>query len=165
MSNVKWDILDDIEYNGQPLAKLDRDKAEIDDCTCIGETEKALIIRFNGHNNTTRPVPKSQIHADSEVRAKGDVGQLSVTQWLGRKLNRELQDGGMLDVIAQAADSVEIPDCICLSETEASLLVDMGDGTEQRWPKSQLRGGDIAHDSDTGTLKVSTWIAKKNGRA
>ncbi len=59
----------------------------IDDSECINETEKAIQItlgdcRIEGE---TIWLPKSQVHEDSEVWKKGQVGKLVVTEWIAEQ--------------------------------------------------------------------------------
>ncbi len=59
----------------------------IDDSECINETEKAIQItlgdcRIEGE---TIWLPKSQVHEDSEVWEKGQVGKLVVTEWIAEQ--------------------------------------------------------------------------------
>jgi hypothetical protein len=151
-----WDVLDDIEYEGQSLAELDRDLVEFKDCEVKHVTEKAIIVAFP--IGVTRPVPKSQL-VNGSIRLNGERGTLMVTRWLGRKLQADFTDPQ-----AAADDEVEeFDDVICMSETAASVLVQLSCGTEYRLPKSQLKGGDIQHDGDAGTLRVAGWIAKQKG--
>ena len=59
--------------------------------TIMGESEKAIMIvtpeewieEFEG--KTEAWVPKSQIHADSQVDSDGEEGELLVTAWWAKK--------------------------------------------------------------------------------
>ena len=47
---------------------------------CIKETERALLVRFEG---TETWVPKSQLHEEeNEVNEAGDMGMLVIPEWL-----------------------------------------------------------------------------------
>lgn len=52
---------------------------ELDDVQCQRETPKAIYVWYE---NEPGWVPKSQLHPDSEVRAKGDKGVLIIPAWL-----------------------------------------------------------------------------------
>lgn len=54
-----------------------------EDVAAVGETEKAVLVDFDGEQHW---VPKSQIHEDSEVQAKGDEGDLDVTLWWAQQV-------------------------------------------------------------------------------
>jgi hypothetical protein len=58
------------------------DKHEIEDCTAVGSTEKALRAIVHG---TAMWIPLSQIHDDSEVFEKNHTGTLAVKGWFARK--------------------------------------------------------------------------------
>lgn len=48
----------------------------------IRDTERALLAQFGGQEAW---IPKSQIHAHSEVRDEGDEGELIITRWMAEK--------------------------------------------------------------------------------
>lgn len=148
--------------DSEPVVSFDGDLAEIANAECTHETAKALIVLFHDYG-VSRPIPKSQVKYESLVKAPGQRGVLVVTKWLGRKITHDLQDGGMAAKMREATDRTEFTGCICLSETAASVLVLLADGREMRFPRSQIRGGDIEHDGDQGTLAVSRWIAEQKG--
>ncbi len=50
----------------------------LQDVTCIRETEKALLVEYEGEEFW---VPQSVIHADSEVYQKDTEGTLVVARW------------------------------------------------------------------------------------
>lgn len=52
---------------------------ELDEVSCQRETEKAIYCWYE---NEPAWIPKSQLHPDSEVRARGDVGVLIIPAWL-----------------------------------------------------------------------------------
>jgi len=59
------------------------DPVYLDDCTCIKETDKALLIEYEGDEFW---IPKSQIvDGDSEVDSEGDIGVLAITQWIAEE--------------------------------------------------------------------------------
>ena len=49
-------------------------------------TDKALLVKLEDHGDKEVWVPKSQIHADSEVYAADTEGILIVTKWMAEKL-------------------------------------------------------------------------------
>lgn len=55
---------------------------EFCDVECIAETDKALLVRLGDEEHW---VPKSVVHDDSEIFAKGDVGELVVMEWFAKK--------------------------------------------------------------------------------
>ena len=55
---------------------------DVEDCVCIKETDKALLIRM-GPDKVW--IPKSQVTSDSEIQGEGDDGTLSVTEWFATK--------------------------------------------------------------------------------
>lgn len=59
------------------------EKVEIDDCTGVRATEKALLVRFA--DGDTHWIPQSQIDDDSEVYRPGDEGTLIVNEWWAKK--------------------------------------------------------------------------------
>ena len=66
---------------------MSRRVVEFPDVEAVGQTEKALLVRFDEDDEEW--VPQSQIHEDSEVWNKGDVGLLVVTEWWSQKAGRE----------------------------------------------------------------------------
>jgi hypothetical protein len=50
---------------------------------CTRETEKAIFVEIEGHNDLW--VPKSVVDDDSEVYAKGHQGTLVVKRWWAAK--------------------------------------------------------------------------------
>lgn len=62
------------------------DRVEVPDTKAIGETEKALLIRFD--DGEEEWVPKSQVTDDSEVWERGHEGKLVVTFWWADKAGR-----------------------------------------------------------------------------
>jgi len=63
------------------------------------------------------------------------------------------------------SDTVTFYDCMVVASTERALLVEMPDGEEVWFPRSQIVYGetDIEHKNDVGTLEVTEWIAKAKG--
>lgn len=55
-----------------------------EDCVSLRETEKALLVDISGIGETW--VPKSQIHADSEVYEPNQEGALVVMEWFADRL-------------------------------------------------------------------------------
>ena len=49
-------------------------------------TDKALLVKLEDHGDKEVWVPKSQIHADSEVYAADTDGILIITRWMANKL-------------------------------------------------------------------------------
>lgn len=61
---------------------------DIEDCTCIRNTGKALLIKNENCEETSGEdfwVPLSQVTEDSEVYDEGHEGTLSVTEWFAEK--------------------------------------------------------------------------------
>jgi len=61
---------------------------EIEDCNCLGESEKACLIELGDDCRKAGEavwIPKSQIHDDSEVWKKGQVGKLVITEWIAEQ--------------------------------------------------------------------------------
>jgi hypothetical protein len=56
---------------------------EVGEAAVVGETSKALRMVIDGIGKLW--VPKSQIHANSEVYESGHAGTLVVTDWFARK--------------------------------------------------------------------------------
>lgn len=57
-----------------------QDPVYLDECTCLKETDKALLIEYEGEEIW---IPKSQIvYGDSEISSEGDEGVLAITQWI-----------------------------------------------------------------------------------
>lgn len=54
-------------------------------CVCIAETDKAILVNVPDEDKEVW-VPKSMVHDDSEVYAKGHRGELVVKSWLANKL-------------------------------------------------------------------------------
>lgn len=50
---------------------------------CDHETDKALLVILSDQKKIW--VPKSVVHIDSEVQAKGDEGTLTVQKWFAEK--------------------------------------------------------------------------------
>lgn len=58
-----------------------------EDCRCIGESEKAIQVEIGEGRREAETIwiPKSQVHDDSEVWKKGQVGKLVVTEWIAEE--------------------------------------------------------------------------------
>lgn len=52
---------------------------KFDDIEVINETDKAILVNIDGEEHW---IPKSQIHADSEVFEMGTSGTLIVSEWI-----------------------------------------------------------------------------------
>lgn len=55
---------------------------EFDDCVCVSETAKAILVRCGDKQCW---VPKSQVSDDSEVYGYEDAGKLIVKAWFAEK--------------------------------------------------------------------------------
>lgn len=60
------------------------DARYFDGCKVEAETAKAVLV-FIPDLERKLWIPKSQVHEDSEVCAKGDTGTLAVTEWFAEK--------------------------------------------------------------------------------
>ncbi len=56
--------------------------AEIEDVTCIRDTDKAILVAVEGEEVW---VPRSVVDDTSEVQKKGDKGELTVAEWFAQK--------------------------------------------------------------------------------
>jgi hypothetical protein len=54
----------------------------IEDVECIAATDNAILCVIDGEN---RWIPQSQIEVESEVFAKGDKGELIISDWFAAK--------------------------------------------------------------------------------
>jgi hypothetical protein len=64
---------------------MEKDGVWYGDVTVNAETEKALLVEYEGEEEW---VPKSQIHDDSELweNCKGETGKLALPLWFAKKL-------------------------------------------------------------------------------
>ena len=60
------------------------DARYFDGCKVEAETDKAVRVYIPDLDRKVW-VPKSQVHADSEVVHKGDEGTLAITEWFAEK--------------------------------------------------------------------------------
>lgn len=60
----------------------EQDVVEIEDVACTNETERAILCMIDG---TKHWIPKSVVHDDSEVYAKGHDGKLVIQEWFASK--------------------------------------------------------------------------------
>ena len=58
-------------------------------------------------------------------------------------------------------------DATCMAESEKALLIDVGDGSPQWIPRSQICDGEneVATKDQTGEFVCSLWIAKQKNWA
>lgn len=62
----------------------------LEDCTVRGETDKALLIAYNGEEYW---VPRSQIADEGENLNKGDKGvTISITEWIAQQKGIEVDE-------------------------------------------------------------------------
>lgn len=160
-----WDISDDISES-DPNEPAENSCA-IPDAEALRETDKALLVKVAG-TRQERWVPKSQIHDDSEVYAKGHKGKLVITPWLAKRWDAESQ-GPLRDevnaAVREEADKHVVQDVVCLRESAAALLIRVGvDGDEMWMPKTQLvDSSEVKNDGDLGELHMTRWIAQQKG--
>lgn len=48
-------------------------------------TDRALLVVVEEDESLTEWIPKSQLHADTEVKDKGDTGVLAIPRWLAEE--------------------------------------------------------------------------------
>ena len=58
------------------------DPEYLDDCLAIRDTDKGLLVRYEGEEVW---LPKSKILEDSEVTEVGDEGILAIPRWLAEE--------------------------------------------------------------------------------
>jgi hypothetical protein len=61
----------------------DTEVVDIEDCYVTVETDKAILVQLP--NLDEEWIPKSQIDEDSEVKAEGDEGTITVTRWIAEQ--------------------------------------------------------------------------------
>jgi len=63
------------------------------------------------------------------------------------------------------AETVTFYDATVVVSREKALLVELDDGEEVWFPRSQIEYGetDIEEEGDTGTIEVTMWIAEQKG--
>ena len=63
-----------------------RDSVLIENVECLSEsgTGQSLIVVLE-EDHDEHIIPKSQIHADSDIHETGDSGNLIITKWLAEK--------------------------------------------------------------------------------
>lgn len=66
----------------QVVNEYDEKNVSILDVQCLGESSKAILVAVNGSEHW---IPKSQLHDDSEVYAKGDTGKLVMSKWIAKQ--------------------------------------------------------------------------------
>lgn len=68
------------------LANPSDDAVYFEGARCIAETDQAIKVRiFQRGGSREVWIPKSQVHADSEIAGKLDEGRLAVTGWFAAK--------------------------------------------------------------------------------
>lgn len=138
------------------------DGATFDDCECLRSTERAILVRFK--DGAERWIPKSQLLDSTEVRAQGDRGALSVTDWFAERFDEE-QEGAK----KAPKESTLVKDVRVMRETEKAICIQVGDDDDAPgiWiPKSHvLPDSEVRGDGDVGTIKISRWIADQKGLA
>ena len=63
-------------------SSLSRKTVEFEDCECVKETEKAILVCIEGDDYW---IPKSQVDDDSEVYEDDTNGTLVITEWFASK--------------------------------------------------------------------------------
>jgi len=53
-----------------------------DDVACVADTVAAVLVELDGEDVW---IPRSQLHDDNEVNAKGDTGKLVMTRWIAEQ--------------------------------------------------------------------------------
>ena len=137
--------------------KKKQEWVRIDDCEATRQTDKALLVK-DGRGNL-RWVHISQIHHESGVKAAGDTGSLMISRWFFDRWDEAKPPKAK-------EPPVEIPGCVCLGEARSgkAIKVRLPDGREEWFPVTQIeKDSDVRHDSDSGVLRVSAWIAKEKG--
>ena len=66
---------------------MSRRVVEFPDVVALDRSPKALLVMFDQED--VEWVPISQVHEDSEVMEKGDVGVLITTAWWAQKAGRK----------------------------------------------------------------------------
>lgn len=156
-----WEGFGDEEGDERPEAAFTaRPTDERFDCTCLRESEKALLVQIE---KRLRWVPKSQIRG-GDISKPGDTGTVVVSAWLARQWADEDPEETAAKELEN--DRVAVENCVCLRDSEKAVQVRLPDGQEAWFPRSQFRqGNEIEHDGDSGTLAVSKWIARQKGLA
>ncbi len=62
---------------------MNKEPFEIDEATCIAETNDALKVESNFFDEDEW-IPKKAVHEDSDIEKNGDEGTLLVEAWLAR---------------------------------------------------------------------------------
>lgn len=62
---------------------MPRPTSEFDGCECVGESDKAILVRFEDNHQAW--IPKSQVDDDSEVYSRHDSGTLIISEWWADK--------------------------------------------------------------------------------
>lgn len=153
-------LFDDL-FDGHGQEERDPDpsgETSFEGVTATKGTAKAILVKLA--DGTTRWVPRSQIDRGSEVSDEGDTGTLLITEWLATRWEEEGDGGG-----AKPEASVEVAGVTCMRETEAAIQVRAPGLHDLVWlPKSHVvKGSEVTGDGDTGTLKVTAWIASQKG--
>lgn len=65
--------------------EYDEKNVSILEVQCLGESAKAILVAVNGDEHW---IPKTQVHDDSDVFAKGHTGKLVISKWIA--IQREL---------------------------------------------------------------------------
>lgn len=148
-------VLDDLfdDPTDEPEARGGYEESSFGDVTVVKETKAAILVKFP---NRSKPhwVPRSQIK-NGRGWSQGDKGVLVVTEWLVEKWAEEGFDPDK----ESEEESVSLPDCVCLKETDSAIWVKVQD--QRIWfPKSHvLPASEVSGDGDVGVLVVSKWIA------
>lgn len=78
------------EEKKKPVVKeYDEKNVVVEQAECIRDTGKAVLIALV--DGSEHWIPQSNVHDDSEVSKRGDIGKLIVTKWIAiqRKLWEE----------------------------------------------------------------------------
>lgn len=58
---------------------------EVEDCECLHETEKALLVLCGDQDQDRCWIPRSQLAPGNEIKKEGDTGTLRITQWFAEQ--------------------------------------------------------------------------------
>lgn len=67
------------------VGTMEKETVTIRSCAATRETDKAVLVVFE--SGTEHWIPKSQLQPGSEVRARGDQGDVVVSQWFADNSN------------------------------------------------------------------------------
>lgn len=66
------------------IQEYGRNSILIENAECVNEYENSIIVTVD-EDYEEHSIPRSQLHADSDIQGFGDSGNLIITKWIAEK--------------------------------------------------------------------------------